>query len=46
MRHRPLIAIAVILAASSLAGQDLLQGLGRRQDYRSRRISSYDRSGG
>jgi hypothetical protein len=46
MRHRPLIVIAVILAATSLAGQDLLQSLGRRQDYRSRRISSYDRSGG
>ncbi len=28
------------------AGQDMLEKLGGKQDYRSRRISSYDRSGG
>ena len=46
MRIRPLIVIIVILAASALAGQDLLRNLGQKQDFRSRRISSYDRSGG
>ena len=46
MRIRPLIVISVILAASTLAGQDLLRNLGQKQDFRSRRISSYDRSGG
>lgn len=46
MRIRPLIVITVILAASTLAGQDLLRNLGQKQDFRSRRISSYDRSGG
>jgi hypothetical protein len=46
MRARPLIVTVVILAASALAGQDLLKGLGEKQDYRSRRVSSYDRSGG
>ncbi len=46
MRIRPLIVIMAILAASALAGQDLLRNLGQRQDFRSRRISSYDRSGG
>ncbi len=46
MRARPLIVTVFILAASALAGQDLLKGLGQNQDYRSRRISSYDRSGG
>jgi hypothetical protein len=36
----------MLWTASALAGQDLLKGLARTQDYRSRRISSYDRSGG
>ena len=39
-------AALLIGAAALVAGQDLLQGLGREQDYRSRRVSSYDRSGG
>ena len=51
MRPRPIFAAPLVLAASlamaaALAGQDLLKGLGREQDYRSRRVSSYDRSGG
>jgi hypothetical protein len=46
MRIRPLIVIMVILAASTLAGQDLLRNLGQKQDFRGRRVSSYDRSGG
>jgi hypothetical protein len=41
-----LILAAVLLAAASAAGQDLLKGLGQKQDYRSRRVSSFDRSGG
>jgi D-arabinan exo alpha-(1,3)/(1,5)-arabinofuranosidase (non-reducing end) len=41
----PAVAL-ILLAASTLAGQDLLKALGRKQDYRSRRVSSYDRSGG
>ena len=40
------LVILVILAVVALAGQDLLRGLGQKQDYRSRRVSSYDRSGG
>ncbi len=46
MRVRSSILAAVILVAASAAGQDLLKGLGQKQDYRSRRVSSYDRSGG
>jgi hypothetical protein len=47
MRARPVIVTALLaLAATALAGQDLLKGLAKTQDYRSRRISSYDRSGG
>jgi hypothetical protein len=46
MRVRSLILAAFILVAASAAGQDLLKGLGQKQDYRSRRVSSYDRSGG
>jgi len=38
--------VSLTLAASAIAGQDLLTGLGRKQDYRSRRVSSYDKSGG
>ena len=43
---RPLAVVALVLVASGLAAQDLLKGLAERQDYRSRRVSSYDRSGG
>lgn len=50
MRARPVIATSLALAAvflaAALAGQDLLRGLAGKQDYRCRRISSYDRSGG
>jgi len=49
MRARRLgipVIVVLILASSALAGQDLLQGLGQKQDYRSRRVSSWDRSGG
>jgi hypothetical protein len=46
MRTRRLFIIIFILAASALAGQDLLRNLGEKQDFRSRRVSSYDRSGG
>jgi hypothetical protein len=45
MRARSLILATLVLAAATLAGQDLLKELGHKQDYRSRRISSYDRSG-
>jgi hypothetical protein len=46
MRMRSTTIALLVLAAAALAGQDLLKDLGRTQDYRSRRISSYDRSGG
>jgi hypothetical protein len=46
MRARSLILATLVLAAATLAGQDLLKELGQKQDYRSRRVSSYDRSGG
>jgi hypothetical protein len=46
MRLRPLAVTVLVLVASGLAAQDLLKGLAERQDYRSRRVSSYDRSGG
>src|SRR5512136_1943417 len=47
MRARSwIVLVAVAAAASALAGQDLLKGLSGKQDFRSRRISSYDRSGG
>lgn len=46
MHTRRLFVIIFILAVSTLAGQDLLRNLGQKQDFRSRRISSYDRSGG
>jgi hypothetical protein len=39
-------AVLLVAAAAALPGQDLLRGLGQKQDYRSRRVSSYDRSGG
>ncbi len=35
-----------VFAAASLAGQGLLEGLADRQDFRSRRVSSFDRTGG
>lgn len=38
--------VLILLAAAALAGQDILRNLGEKQDYRSRRVSSYDRSGG
>jgi len=42
-----LSALAVLpIAAKTLVSQDLLTGLARMQDYVSRRVSSYDRSGG
>jgi hypothetical protein len=48
MRTRWTSLVLLVLAAASvaLAGQDLLKDLGQPQDYRSRRVSSYDRSGG
>jgi hypothetical protein len=46
MHTRRVFVIIFILAVSTLAGQDLLRNLGQKQDYRSRRVSSYDRSGG
>ena len=46
MRLRSLALALAVLTAAAPAGQDLLKDLGRTQDYRSRRISSYDRSGG
>ena len=46
MRMRSTAIALLVLAAAALAGQDLLEDLGRTQDYRSRRVSSYDRSGG
>ncbi len=46
MRLRSLALALVVLAAAAPAGQDLLKDLGQAQDYRSRRVSSYDRSGG
>lgn len=42
-------AVLVLLASTVLAGQDILRNLrnlGEKQDYRSRRVSSYDRGGG
>jgi hypothetical protein len=48
MRMRWTSLVLPVLAAASLAlaGQDLLKDLGKPQNYRSRRVSSYDRSGG
>jgi len=46
MRARTLCIAILVVAGAALAGQDILQNLGRKQDYRSRRISSYDRNGG
>ena len=50
MFKRAALAAAVITALvgadAALTGQDLLGKLGEKQNYRSRRISSYDRTGG
>lgn len=40
------IASLALFAARALAAQGLLEGLAGRQDFRARRVSSYDRSGG
>ena len=47
-RHRfILVGVSILVVFSVLGGgQDLLQNLGKRQDFRSLRVSSYDRSGG
>ena len=46
-RARSWIVLAALTAAASvLAAQDLLKGLADKQDFRARRVSSYDRSGG
>ena len=42
-----LVFLAVLsIGANTLASQDLFSNLGRPHDYESRRVSSYDRSGG
>jgi hypothetical protein len=38
--------VGLLSAGLSVAGQDLLRNLGRPQEYVSRRVSSYDRTGG
>ncbi|MBN2206642.1 MAG: DUF2961 domain-containing protein, partial [Candidatus Aminicenantes bacterium] len=45
MRPRPVIVGACVLFAAAAWGQDLLESLGRTQDFVSKRISSYDRTG-
>ena len=40
------VPVFILLLVATLAAQDILKNLGQKQDYRSRRISSYDRSGG
>jgi hypothetical protein len=40
------VSSIMLLAAAELLSQDILSNLGQPQDYISRRISSYDRSGG
>jgi hypothetical protein len=44
------LALGILILASGLlaglAGQDMLDKLGEKQSYRSKRISSYDRTGG
>jgi hypothetical protein len=51
MKHKKTTVLVVLLfvllaVSSELVSQDLLGNLGRAQDYASRRVSSYDRSGG
>jgi hypothetical protein len=43
---RAFVCLSLLLAAVGLFSQDMLSNLGQSQDYISRRISSYDRSGG
>jgi hypothetical protein len=43
---RVFICLSILLAAGGLLAQDILSNLGKSQDYVSRRVSSYDRSGG
>ncbi|MGB2905533.1 MAG: glycoside hydrolase family 172 protein [Candidatus Aminicenantaceae bacterium] len=47
-RHFDTVAVFLILglAAVPLNAQDLLRTLGRQQDFKSHRVSSFDRSGG
>jgi hypothetical protein len=40
------VALLALGLAASIQGQDILGKLGEKQNYRSKRISSYDRSGG
>ena len=40
------VSLIVLLAAAELLSQDILGNLGQPQNYISRRVSSYDRSGG
>jgi hypothetical protein len=40
------LAAAVLLPAAALRAQDLLEKLAGKQSYRSKRVSSFDRSGG
>jgi hypothetical protein len=52
MKHRKtgwcilFVFAALAAGAALLAGQDILRSLGRAQDFASKRISSYDRTGG
>jgi hypothetical protein len=39
-------ALLLVVTAGLLGAQDILRDLGRPQDFRSERVSSYDRSGG
>ena len=45
---RPALALIIFVCCCwpRLAGQDMLSKLGEKQNYRSKRISSYDRTGG
>jgi hypothetical protein len=42
---RVFFSLSILLAAAGLSSQDILSNLGKSQDYISRRVSSYDRSG-
>jgi hypothetical protein len=42
---RVFISLSLLLAAAGLLSQDILSNLGKPQEYASRRVSSYDRSG-
>jgi hypothetical protein len=41
-----IVCLALISFAAASSGQDLLEKLGHRQDFVSKRVSSYDRTGG